>query len=333
VNAELIFRRGTPPDAEYTFKHALVQEAAYGTLLRSRRQQLHARIAATLEEQFPDIVVAQPALLARHCVEAGLAEKAVVYWLKAGRQSFARSATTEAAAQLRKGLDALDSLPDGPSRQQLELELQLALGSALMVAEGHSAPRVGSAFARARTLAEQIDRPEYLGRAFFGQWVFHRNRGEYQLALALAEQVEKIGEARNDVGAQLMGCYASGFTRLHLGDLVAARALLERGVSDPPPRRHVLPGLDALTLSSLADTLAYLGYLDQARLRLEQALSEARRLGSAIRWQKCSLLRARSIHSPARLRCNGTPRKLWLYRPSTACRFFWLGQQRFAEGR
>ena len=107
VSAELIFRRGTPPDAEYTFKHALVQDAAYSTLLRGRRQQIHARIAATLEDQFPDIVLAQPALLARHCAEAGLAEKAVAYWLKAGQQALARSAMTEAAAQLRKGLDAL----------------------------------------------------------------------------------------------------------------------------------------------------------------------------------------------------------------------------------
>ena len=236
VNAELIFRRGTPPDAEYTFKHALVQEAAYGTLLRSRRQQIHARIAATLEDQFPDIAVAQPALLARHCAEAGLAEKAVVYWLKAGQQALARSATTEAAAQLRKGLDALDGLPDGPGRRRQELDLQLELGCALVATKGHAAPEVGESFARARALAEQIDRPEYVWRAFFGQWTFHRNRGEYQLALALAEQVEKIGEARNDVTAQWVGRWASGFTRLYLGDFVAARALLERCLADPAYR-------------------------------------------------------------------------------------------------
>ncbi len=191
VNAELIFRRGTPPDAEYTFKHALVQDTAYGTLLRSRRQQIHARIAATLEHQFPEIVMAQPALLARHFAEAGLAEKAVVYWLKAGRQALARSATNEATAQLRKGLDALDGLPDGPGRRQQELDLQLALGHALIATKGHSAPEVGESFARARVLAEQIDRPEYVWRVFLGQWTFHRNRGEYRLALALAEQVEK----------------------------------------------------------------------------------------------------------------------------------------------
>jgi tetratricopeptide (TPR) repeat protein len=274
VNAELIFRRGTPPDAEYTFKHALVQDAAYGTLLRSRRQQIHARIAATLEDQFPDIAVAQPALLARHCAEAGLTEKAVVYWLKAGQQALARSATTEAAAQLRKGLDALDGLPDGPGRQQLELDLQIPLGWALIAAKGFSAPEVGESFARARALAEQIDRPERLGRVFLGQWTFHRNRGENQLALALAEQMEKIGEARNDVTAQWVGRWASGFTRLHLGDFVAARALLEQchGLADPALRRHGLRGLHAMLPASLGMTLARLGYIDQARSRLNEAL-------------------------------------------------------------
>ena len=279
VNAELIFRRGTPPDAEYTFKHALVQDTAYGTLLRSRRQQIHARIAATLEDQFPDVVVAQPALLARHCAEAGLAETAVVFWLKAGEQALARSATTEAAAQLRKGLDALDGLPDGPGRRQQELDLQLALGHALIATKGHSAPEVGESFARARVLAEQIDRPEYVWRVFLGQWTFRRNRGEYRLALALAEQVEKIGEARNDVAAQWVGRWASGYTRLFLGDFVAARALLERchGLADPA-RGLLSASLHAIMLASLAMTLAYLGYIDQARSRLNEALSEARRL-------------------------------------------------------
>ena len=126
-----MFVRGTPPQSSYIFKHALVQDAAYGTLLRSRRQRLHARIAATLEDRFPEIVLAQPALLAQHCAEAGLAEKAVGYWLKAGQQALARSAMAEAVAQLRKGLDVLAGLPDGPWRRQQELDLQIALGSAL----------------------------------------------------------------------------------------------------------------------------------------------------------------------------------------------------------
>jgi predicted ATPase len=139
VHAELIFRRGTLPDAEYTFKHALVQDAAYSTLLRSRRRQLHARIAATLENQFP-VVVAQPALLVQHCAEAGLAEKAVGYWLKAGQQALERSAMTEAVAPLQKGLDLLAGLPNGLWRRQQELDLQIALGRALAATKDYSAP-------------------------------------------------------------------------------------------------------------------------------------------------------------------------------------------------
>lgn len=283
VNAELIFRRGVPPDAEYTFKHALVQDTAYGTLLRGRRQHIHARIAATLENHFPDIVAAQPALLARHCSEAGLSEKAVGYWLKAGQQSLAHFAMTEAAAQLRKGLGALDGLPDGPRRRQTELDLQLALGLALMATKGYSAPEVGQTYARARVLAEeaeQINQPEYLRGLFYGQWIFHRVRGEHRLALALAEQMEKIGEARNNVTLQLVGRRTSGETHLFLGNFIAGRTLLERCLDDPAYRGGQGPSADpqVMMLSYLAWILAIMGYVDQAQSRLNEALSEARRL-------------------------------------------------------
>jgi class 3 adenylate cyclase/tetratricopeptide (TPR) repeat protein len=283
--AELIFRRGTPPDAAYTFKHALVQDAAYGTLLRSRRQQLHARIAATLEDRFPDVVVTQPALLARHCTEAGLAEKAVAYWLKAGKLAMAGSAMSEAVAQLRKGLHVLTGLPDGPRRRQQELDLLLALRPALAFTKGLSAPEVGETIARARALAGQLDRPDYLLRLSFGQWAFHLGRSEYRLAQSLAEQIEKIAEARNDVSAQLRGRRANGMTRLHLGEFVAARALLEQchGLADA--HRGIGAGLAedpyATMLAYLAVTLAHLGHIDQSRLRLEEAFAETRRLRHA----------------------------------------------------
>jgi class 3 adenylate cyclase/DNA-binding transcriptional ArsR family regulator len=138
TNAGLVFARGLPPEAGYLFKHALVQDAAYGSLLRSRRQDLHRRIAARLEERFPEIVAAQPALLAQHCQEADLADQAVSYWLKAGQQALARSAMTEAVAQLHRGLDVLAGLPDGLWHQQQELELQTALVSALTATAGWS---------------------------------------------------------------------------------------------------------------------------------------------------------------------------------------------------
>ena len=283
VRAELIFRRGTPPDAEYTFKHALVQDAAYSTLLRSRRQQLHGRIATVLEDQFQEMVVAQPALLAQHCGEAGLTEKAVSYWVKAGRQAMARAAMTEAVAQLRKGLDVLAGLPDGPSRQQRELDLQIALRLALASTKGFSARDVGETITRARALAEQIDRPEYLVPLLHGQWAFHTVRAECKLALSLAEQIEKLGEARNDVAVQLVGRRTNGYTRFCLGEFVAARALLEQchGLADPMHRAGGTLAEDpyAAMLVYLAATLAYLGYIDQARSRLNKALSESHWLG------------------------------------------------------
>jgi class 3 adenylate cyclase/tetratricopeptide (TPR) repeat protein len=287
VAAELIFQRGTPPDAEYTFKHALVQDAAYSTLLRSRRLALHARIIATLEGQFPETVAAQPALLAQHCAKAGLADNAVMYWLKAGQQAMVRSATTEAVAQLQKGLDELADLPDGPRRQQQELGLRVALASALAATKGYSATDVGNTIARAHALAEQIDQPEHLVPLIYGQWAFHMIRSEHKQALLLAEQIERIGETRNDVVAQLQGRRAQGVTRYYLGEFVAARALLERchGLGEPT-HRATNAGLSAdpyaMMLAQLAVTLAHLGYVDQARVRFSEALSEARRLRHAL---------------------------------------------------
>jgi predicted ATPase len=287
VTAELIFQRGTPPDAEYTFKHALVQDAAYSTLLRSRRLQLHARIVATLEDQFPENVAAQPALLAHHCAEAGLADKAVAYRLKAGQQAMARSATTEAVAQLQKGLDELADLPDDPRRQQQELGLRVALASALAATKGYSATDVGETIARAHALAEQIDRPEHVVPLIYGQYAFHSIRSEHKRALLLAEQIERIGETRNDVVTQLEGRRAQGATRYFLGEFVAARALLEQ-CHDlyKPTHRASGAGLSAdpyaLMLAQLALTLVPLGYVNQARVRISEALSEARRLRHAL---------------------------------------------------
>jgi class 3 adenylate cyclase len=169
VGAELIFQRGTPPDAEYTFKHALVQDAAYSTLLRSRRQQLHARIATTLESRFSDIVTAQPELLAYHFGQADLVEKSISYWLAAGRLAREKCAMTEAVAQLRKGLDLLPSVADTAVRQEHELNLQIALGNALIAIKGWSAPEAGRTFACARVLCEQVNRPELLRSILEGQ--------------------------------------------------------------------------------------------------------------------------------------------------------------------
>jgi class 3 adenylate cyclase/tetratricopeptide (TPR) repeat protein len=278
VAAELMFRRGTPPNAEYTFKHALVQDAAYSTVLRSRRQQLHAHIATILESRFPEIVAAQPQLVARHCAEAGLNEKAVGYWLKAGRQAVTRSAMTEAVAQLQKGLSLLATLPDGPWRQQQELDLRFALGQAQTPTRGYAAPEVMESLARARVLAEQLDRPDYLMALLHGQWLFHLVRAEYELALSHAEQMEKTGKARNDATMLVSGRHKQGVTRFFLGEFTGARTLLEQcqGLRDAAHSGYYID-----TLCFLAVTLVCLGYVEQGRTLTNQALSEARRLKRA----------------------------------------------------
>jgi tetratricopeptide (TPR) repeat protein len=178
-------------------------------------------------------------------------------------------------------------LPDGPSRQQLELDLRATLGSALTATEGWSGEEKVKTLARARALAEQLDRPEYLVPLIVGQWGVHCARAEYRLTVPLGEQLEQIGEARNDVTAQLLGRFLRGITGFLLGDLAAARALLERsmGLADPAHRTIGGGGLSfdpyPVMLTYLALTLACLGHLDQAGLHMTEALSEGRRLGHA----------------------------------------------------
>jgi class 3 adenylate cyclase len=282
--AGLLFRRGVPPHTTYLFKHALVQDAAYSTLLRSRRQQLHARIATTLESRFPEGVAAQPAILAQHCTEAGFNERAVDYRLQAGQKAVARSAMTEAAAQLRKGLDLLAGVPDGQSRQQQELGLRLALGPALIKTRGYSSAEMGENLALARGLAEQIDRADYLVLLLYGEFYYHMVRSEHRLALSFAARMEQIGDARDDAAALLLGRRSCGIVQCLLGEFAAAHALFEqcRGLRQPAVRRasSELTGEDdyCVVLAWLGATLAYLGYLDQARSRSDEAVLEARGL-------------------------------------------------------
>ena len=188
-DAGLVFQRGMPPAAEYLFKHALVQEAAYGTLLRRTRQQLHARIAEALESHSPDLMDTQPELFAWHYAEAGIVEKSAACWGKAGRRSTVRSAMAEAATQFRKGLDQLALLPDTPERQRQKLEFWSALGAVLFAVKGFAAPETGHAYARARELWEQLGSPSEFLWVPYGQSLHHVFRGEFDLAQRFAEDL------------------------------------------------------------------------------------------------------------------------------------------------
>jgi predicted ATPase len=280
VSSELIFERGTPPDAEYTFKHALVQDAAYSTLLRSRRQLLHARIVQVLESQFLDVVETQPDLLARHCAEAGLLEKAVGYCLAAGRQAIARWALTEATGQLRKGLDLLSGLPDRTQRQEMELNLQTMLGNVVVATKGYSAPELGESYARARRLCEELKRPPKLA-TLVGQVTFRMVRGELHQAEEHAAEIRQLGELTKDRRSQFIGSLLSGSTSAWLGKFGAARAHLENCVASWEPRYHApTSSVEDPYVSMLLEhsrILVFLGYLDQARSRRAEALTAARR--------------------------------------------------------
>src|SRR6516164_904998 len=282
VSAELILRRGIPPDAEYTFKHALVQDTAYSILLHSRRKQLHARIADVLEAQFPEVLETQPELLARHCTEGGRIEKAVDYRLRSGKQAFARGAMAEAEAELRKGLDLLCSLPDGAALREQELNLQITFGNTLLATRGYAAAEAGEAFEHARQLCQKLNRPQQLNRVLTGQFFNRLLRGELEQAEFLAGELRRLGEAASDLSWKWNSLMRDGEVCCWLGKFIEARAHFEAALAlwDPGFRDRISSPHDVYVnaLIYLSRALFCLGYLDQARLRRDDALAEARRL-------------------------------------------------------
>ena len=280
-----MFQRGTPPDAVYSFKHALVQDAAHSSLLRSTRQQLHAHIAEALETHSPELMDTQPELFAQHYAEARLVEKSVACWSKAGRRSVARSAMAEAAAQLQNGLDQLSLMPDTLERQRQGLEFWSALGAVLQAARGVGAPDTGHAYARARELWEQLGSPSEFLHVPFGQSRYHMFRGELDLALRLDEDFLLLSGQRNDSAGLVLGHYSSGRDLMLAGRFVSARSHLEQALLlyDPTSHRPLVhqAGLHphVNSLGVLGNVLFCLGFPEQAMARGSAAIAEARRLG------------------------------------------------------
>ena len=281
VASELVFQRGAPPDAIYTFKHALVQDAAHGSLLRNVRQQMHAQIADALETDSPELMDSQPELLAQHYSEAGLVEKSAAYWGKAGRRSATRSAMTEAAAQLQKGLDQLALLPDSRERQQQELEFLSALGPALRFVKGQATPEMGHAFARARELWEQLGFPSQFLHIPYGQSFYHIYRGEFDLAQRLDEDLLRLSCQRNDTAGLVLGHASSGRTLMYAGKFATSRSHLEQVLALYDPSAHASlsyqtgshPRLGAR--GQLGIALFCLGFPDQALVQIDAAIDEA----------------------------------------------------------
>ncbi|HEX6016309.1 MAG TPA: hypothetical protein VFY87_31790, partial [Geminicoccaceae bacterium] len=282
--SELVFCRGTTPEAAYSFKHALVQDAAYRSLLRSRRQQLHARIVEVLEQSFPATIETEPEVLAHHCAQARLVRKAVGYWLKAGDLAIRRSATAEAIAQLKKGLELVEDLPDDPERAGLELELRTALGGALIAAQGFGAPEVGDAFARARELCRQLGRPPQLFPVLYGQYVFHLASAELDRSLKTAEELLRVAQEQDETAPQVMGHRAVGVASFFRGEPARSREHLERALALYDPQQHRSQAFPYVfdpfvgSASCLSWVLFALGYPKQAQARAEAALAQAREL-------------------------------------------------------
>ena len=284
VASELVFQRGISPNAIYSFKHALVQDAAHSSLLRSSRQQLHARIAASLEAHSPELVDSQPELVAQHYAEAGLIERSVVLWSKAGQRSAARSAMAEAAAQFRRGLDQLALLPETPERQREELEIWSALGAVLVAVKGSPAPETGHAYARARELWEQLGSPSEFLQVPYGLARCHGHQGEIGLALCLDEDLLRLSRQRNDSAGLVLGHHSCGRDLLVAGSFASSKSHLEAALALFDPISHgLLPrqvgGHPALgSQAILGIVLVCLGYLDQALAQSSAAVAEARRL-------------------------------------------------------
>jgi TOMM system kinase/cyclase fusion protein len=279
VAAEFLYQRGLPPHAMYLFKHALIQEAAYQSLLRSTRQQHHQRIAQVLEQRFPEVCTTQPELLAHHYTEAGLMAQAIPYWQQAGQRAVERSANLEAVAHLTKGLEVLATLPDTPERVQQELDLQTTLGPALINTKGQAAPEVLHAYARARELCEQVGQTPQLFQVLRGLWYFYLHRVELQTARKLGEQLLTLAQHIGDPALLLEAHYALGNTLNYLGEFPATQAHFAQGIAlyDPEQHRgHAFrygqdPGMMCRAYAGV--TLWLLGYADQALQRTQEALT------------------------------------------------------------
>src|SRR5262245_24578359 len=194
VEAELLYQRGLPPQATYVFKHALIQDAAYQSLLKSTRQQYHQQIAQVLETQFPETAEAQPELLAHHYTEAGLIEQSIAYWYKADQRASERSAHVEAIAHLRQGLALLQTLPEMPERTQREVDMLIAMGASFIATQGQAAPKVQQTYTRARHLCQSLDDPHRLFPVLRGLWHYYYTRAEYPTAHALGEQLLTLAQ-------------------------------------------------------------------------------------------------------------------------------------------
>ncbi|HEU4679357.1 MAG TPA: hypothetical protein VFS35_07540, partial [Terrimicrobiaceae bacterium] len=288
TGAELIFGRGRPPQSSYRFKHALVQDAAYASLLKGRRQQLHSRIAQVLKDHFPERTASEPELLAHHYTEAGETEQAIDQWLKAGQRAAERSANPEAVAHLRRGLELLESLPDTGERARRELALQMALGMPLIATKGYSGEETGAAYERARELCERVGSAQQLLPILYGQIVVRMSLGEQRGARQLAEEFLRLAEEQGEDGPALAARRMLGVALFGRGDLSASRSCIEKALTLYNPSKHKALTFEygsdqrATSLAWLALDLWLLGYPMQAERAGREAIALTEEIGHVL---------------------------------------------------
>jgi class 3 adenylate cyclase/predicted ATPase len=271
VEAELLYQRGIPPKATYTFKHALIQETAYQSLLKGTRQQYHQRIAGMLAGEFAETVATQPELVAHHYTEAGLGEQAVPFWQQAGQLAMERSANEEAIAHLTRGLEVLGELPESAERDQQELALQMALGSSLIVSKGYAVAEVEQTYSKALELCRRIgDTPEVVPVLYALGRYYYVFRAEFQIAHDLGVRLMKLAQDQNDAAALMMAHTVLGITSFWTGQFVATREHVEQALTlfDSGMRRdrdfRYAQDIRIVCLCYRVWTLMHLGYPKQA---------------------------------------------------------------------
>jgi serine/threonine protein kinase/tetratricopeptide (TPR) repeat protein len=285
VDAELLYRRGLPPRARYLFKHGLIQDAAYESLLRSHRQEFHQRIAEVLERKFPQTAESQPELVAHHYTEAGKAVEALGWWYRAGEKALRGSGHKEAAGHLTRALELLSTLPESPERDQREIGLRVSLGVAAGSATSFAEPEVQRSFERARDLCGRAGQTPQLFPALRGLYIFYVLTGKPRTARETAQQLLRLAESANDPVTLLSSHQTMGFTSMVLGDLPQARVYLEKGIGfydlerarSAPILAGPQPGVECL--GNLSWVLWFLGHPDQALARSQEMLAVARELG------------------------------------------------------
>ncbi len=277
ADAEILFRKGSPPHCAYLFKHALLEEALHNALEETERRQFHRKVGEVMEARFPQLADNQPELLALHFTEAGLVEKAVGYWLRAGQRSLARFANVEAISHLKRGLEMLQTLDESAARDARELELLGPLGTAYIASRGYAAPEVGPIFDRARTLAGRGEEPTPTFAMMRGHFAYHIVRGDFRLCTDLAAQAVRFARQVDDEGILMEALFLEGITQFYRGDFVSAHDCFVGALADYDDRArtafwatHTGENCGVTVRCYLALACWHLGAIDRARaLNLE----------------------------------------------------------------